>query len=256
MSIVNKAIIPAAGLGKRMQPLSGYLPKPMLPLGKKPVLHHIVEEIKSAGIKNILIVTRSDHRTLIDYFDKKDGITVKVDDSAGGPGQAVLQGREFAGEENVLVVFSDAPLEGDHREQAIREMSEVFEKHSADACLSIYPVSEKEAESRGIVKVKEKVEVNRVAEITDISEKPENISTSKAWASTCRYIFTPEIFDALDNAKRDEGGELQLTAGIKVLLERGSKVLGVPLPDGLTRHDTGNFSGYYKALDGFKPQGG
>ena len=253
MPTVNKAIIPAAGFGKRMQPLSGYLPKPMLPLGRKPVLHHIVEEIRAAGINEILILTRSDHRAVFDYFEDKAGITIKVDDSAGGPGQAVLEGREFAPNENFLVVFSDAPLEGDHREEAIHEMAKAFEMNSADASLSIYPVPEDEAGSRGIVRVEENAGTNPAVKITDIAEKPGNISISNPWASACRYIFTPEIFDALDNAETDESGELQLTAGIKVLLERDRKVLGVPLPDGLRRHDTGNFKGYYKALAGFAP---
>ncbi len=251
MSTVNKAIIPAAGLGKRMQPLSDYLPKPMLPLGRKPVLHHIVEEISAAGIKEILILTRSEHRAVFDYFVDKANIAIKVDDSAGGPGQAVLEGREFAGSENFLVVFSDAPLEGDHREEAIHEMAKAFEKNSADASLSIYRVPEKEATSRGIVKVEENADTNPEVKITGIIEKPENIRISNPWASACRYIFTPEIFDALDNAETNESGELQLTAGINVLLERDRKVLGVPLPVGIRRHDTGNFNGYFKALADF-----
>lgn len=251
MSAVNKAIIPAAGLGKRMQPLSGYLPKPMLPLGRKPVLRHIVEEIRAAGIKEILILTRSEHQAVFDYFEDKSNITIKVDDSAGGPGQAVLEGREFAGDENFLVVFSDAPLEGGHREQVVREMAKTFEKNSADASLSIYPVPEKEATSRGIVRIEEIAEACQAVKITDIIEKPDHIRISNPWASACRYILTSEIFDALDNAEPDESGELQLTAGIKVLLERDRKVLGVPLPDGIRRHDTGNFKGYFKALANF-----
>lgn len=251
MSSINKAIIPAAGLGKRMRPLTSYLPKPMLPLGKKPVLEHIVDEVKASGITDILIITRSDHRSVINYFGDKSNITIKIDDSAGGPGQAILEGSDFIGEDPFIVVFADAPLEGRYREQAINSMIEAFQNKSPEALLSIYPVTKREATYRGIVKGEEKIEATKQIKITNIKEKPEELHTSHPWASTCRYILKTEIFDALRSADRDENGELQLTAGIKKLLDRNREVIGVPLPKGIKRHDTGNFEGYFEAFARF-----
>jgi len=253
MASVNKAIIPAAGMGKRMHPLSSYVPKPMLPLGRKPVLHHIVEEIRAAGIEEILILARTDHKAIRDYFQDKPNITIGNDDSAGGPGKAILKGEQFAGGESFLVVFSDAPLGGEEPGQVIREMKKVFQQHSTDAVLSIYPVPEEEAGSRGIVRVDEMKKGEGLYRVTDIIEKPESISISKPMASACRYLFTPKIFDALKAAEKDEDGELQLTAGINELLKEGHEVLGLTLPEGITRHDTGNFQGYFRALNSFTP---
>lgn len=118
MSSINKAIIPAAGLGKRVRPLSSYLPKPMLPLGKKPVLEHIVEENKASGILDILIITRSDHREVKDYFESHNNVSICIDDSVGGPGKAILEGKNFTEGEPFLVVFSDAPLSGKKRRES------------------------------------------------------------------------------------------------------------------------------------------
>lgn len=240
-----------------MRPLTSYLPKPMLPLGKKPVLEYIVKEIKDSGISEILIVTRSDHRAVIDYFGRHENVRIRIDDSAGGPGKAVLEGKSFVGNESFLVVFSDAPLSGGKPEQVIHEMIKVFEKYSADSVLSVYPVSEEEANTRGIVSVEEKGKLpsNKTYHVTDIKEKPDKLNVSNPLASACRYIFTDNIFDALEDAETDENGELQLTAGINVLLEREYKVFGIPLPAGTSRYDTGNFKDYFDAFDEFVTTG-
>lgn len=253
MSTVTKAIIPAAGMGKRMHPLSSYISKPMLPLKTKPILHHIVDEIKAAGIDDILIIARSEHKAMRDYFSDMANVTFLTDDSAGGPGEAILKGEEFAGDEPFLVVFSDAPLDGEQPENVILEMKEIFQKHPAGAVLSVYSVPKKEAGSRGIVRVQAKDAKNRLFQVEDIIEKPDNIDISHPKASACRYLFGPELFDALKAAERDEDGELQLTAGINELIKSGHVVLGVNLPEGITRHDTGNFEGYFRALNSFIP---
>lgn len=129
-------------------------------------------------------------------------------------------------------------------------MIKIFEKYSAESVLSIYSVSKEEANSRGIVRVGENVGrgSKRSFHITDIIEKPNKLEVSNPAASACRYIFTDKIFDALGDAEKDKNGELQLTAGIKELLEKDYEVLGDPLPDGISRHDTGNFEGYFNAL--------
>jgi UTP--glucose-1-phosphate uridylyltransferase len=253
MPSVSKAIIPAAGLGKRMHPLSSYMSKPMLPLGRKPVLQHIIEEIRAAGVEEILILSRSEHKAIRSYFQDRSNITIEIDDSAGGPGEAILKGERFAGNGSLLSVFSDAPLGGEEPEVVIKKMKELFQQHDAEAVLSIYPVPEKEAGSRGIVKVDDLNSRRGLYRITDIIEKPGSISISEPMASACRYLFTSRIFSALKSANRDKNGELQLTAGIKELIKGGHKVLGITLPEGITRHDTGNFKGYFRALNSFNP---
>ena len=247
MKVINKAVIPAAGLGKRMQPLSSYISKPMLPLGKKPVLHHIVDEIRAAGITEILIRARSEHQSLRDYFKEDSDITIETDDSAGGPGEAVLAGKEFVGDHPFLVVFSDAPLSGKKSEKVIREMVEIFQCHSPECLMSIYPIPKEETVSRGVVSIAEKKE-ERLFQIESIMEKPDIVNTSQPKASACRYLFTSKLFDALRKAERDQEGELQVTAGVNQLLAAGRDVLGISLPEGIERHDTGNFEGYNSAV--------
>lgn len=253
MDSIRKAIIPAAGLGKRMQPLSSYLPKPMLPLGKKPVLQYVVDELMAAGIREICIVTRSEYDSIISYFEDFEEITFVIDDSAGGPGRAILEAEDFINGEDFIIAFADAPLEGKNRFKVLHKLINKQDRSAADALLSIYPIPKEEISSRGIVKLEEELKSGRTVKIRDLIEKPKDAGADKKhpWASACRYVVTEEIFTSLKNVEPDEGGEIQLTAGIKHLIEGSRRVLGMPLPEGVQRHDTGNFEGYFRALKRF-----
>ncbi len=109
MSKITKAVIPAAGKGTRMRPLTNYISKPMLPLGKKPVLQHIIEELKEGGINEISVVVKSDDQKMIDYFEDDTSVQFILDDSFSGPGGAILKTEQFIKNEDFIVVFADAP---------------------------------------------------------------------------------------------------------------------------------------------------
>lgn len=253
MHQVRKAIIPAAGLGSRMHPITSYLPKPMMPLGRKPVLQYIIDEIKEAGIRDILVVNRSDQPAVVDFFKDTGGVSFVTDDSAGGPGEAILKGRTFADGESFLTVFSDAPLRGKDPGRVIRNMVCLFEEEKPDALMAVYRVSKGEASARGIVELNDETRSGSspTIKVSAIEEKPDRINRNHPWASACRYLLSPDIFDALEEAKRDPNGELQLTSAIQVLLKHGKRVRALPLPEGIQRYDTGNFEGYFEALKDF-----
>lgn len=256
MGNIKKAIIPAAGVGTRMRPLTNYLPKPMLPLGKKPVLQHITEELKEAGITQMGIVIHPAQEHLYSYFSDWNEITFIRDESTSGPGGAILQAEEFAGGNEFITVFSDAPVKGEDRGNYLKELAEAKVSEEAGAALSIYSIPKTEVSSRGLV-LPERENFTDGVRLTDIIEKPpaSEYSGGRQWASACRYVLDARIFHELKNSERDEGGEIQLTTAIRRLIKKGIPVWGLPLKKNLVRYDTGNFRGYFEAFEAFADTG-
>jgi len=251
MKTISKAVIPAAGKGTRMRPLTNYLTKPMLPLGKKPVLQHIIEELKEAGINKIAVVVRSDDQKMIEYFEDDTAVQLIFDDSLSGPGGAILKTESFVKNEEFVVVFADAPLEGSGRSRYLNDLISLKSKEGVMGALAIYPIGKEEASSRGVVKF----EANRSTDdktvrLTDIIEKP-SVIPEDPWATACRYVLDNKIFDILKRTTPDKNNELQLTPAIRKMIQNEDIVLGYPLPDGISRHDTGNFEGYFEAFRAF-----
>lgn len=252
MSEITKAVIPAAGLGTRMKPISDYLPKPMLPLGKKPVLQHIVDELTGAGIEEIILITRSEYEAIFEYFEDDSHISFIIDDTRSGPGGAILKAEEFTGGDDFIVAFSDAPIQGVGRSEYLKDVLNLKTDKKMKAVLSIYPISETEISSRGVVVFdRQDVSEGELVQLTDILEKPSKDEDYRLWASACRYVLDADIFDAIKEVGADENGELQLTPALRLLIKEGYSVGGYPLPENLKRHDTGNFEGYFEAFRDF-----
>lgn len=243
-------------MGTRLRPLTDYLPKPMLPLGKKPVLHHIAEELKEAGITEMIIVIHPAHEHLYSYFSDWNEITFIRDDSTSGPGGAILQAEEFVDGEEFITVFSDAPVKGEGRGNYLKGLAEAKISEEAGAALSIYPIPKSEVSSRGLVLPGRENFADSVR-LTDIIEKPSTAeyTSGKQWASACRYVLDARIFNVLKNSERDESGEIQLTTAIRRLIKKEIPVWGVPLKKNLVRYDTGNFRGYFEAFEAFADTG-
>lgn len=223
----------------------------MLPLGKKPVLQHIVEELKGAGITKIAVVIRTEHESVAEYFGGDESISFIYDDSVSGPGGAVLEAESFIAGDDFLVVLSDAPVRGSGRSDYLGKLMAIKNKTEAQAVLSIYQVPVSEMGSRGVV-VLEKESIGKEAvSLEDIIEKPDKERRIGNWASACRYVFEGEIFEALKNSSTDKDGELQLTSAIRYLIQNKKRVVGCPLPQGLQRYDIGNFEGYFEAFAAF-----
>lgn len=250
MSAISKAVIPAAGTGTRMYPISEYLAKPMLPLGKKPVLQHIVEELEEASIDEIAIVARTEHQAIFEYFGNYPAITIVEDNTASGPGGAILKAAEFVDGEDFMVVFCDAPVKGAGRSEHLKRLIEAKYKYEAKAALSIYQIPGEEISSRGVVTFAEQEPGGEVVELKDMFEKPPKKSVESRWASACRYMLDADIIEALGEVEIEKG-ERQLTPAIHRMLHQGHRVVGLPIPGDLRRYDTGNFEGYFEAFNDF-----
>jgi len=244
---VRKAVIPAAGKGTRLLPLTKTVPKEMLPLGRKPVLGHIVDELADAGIDQILFVISEDKTCIPRYFDDGAVRFSSVNQpEQKGLADAVLHGEEFAGQDAVAVALGDSVITSGEDKHVMRRLIEAYESLDADCVIAVEEVPVSDASRYGIVKPK--VEVGDVFEIDDLVEKPPKDRLPSNLAIAGRYVLSPAIFDLIRELKPGALGELQLTDAIKMLLTAGRRVWCVRLRQSEQRTDIGTFASYFKAI--------
>ena len=235
---MNKAVIPAAGLGTRFLPATKSQPKEMLPVVDKPSIQYVVEEAVRAGLTDILIITGRGKRAIEDHFDRnfelefyleeagKDDLLKEiqsVNDLADihyirqrdplGLGHAVAVAREHVGTEPFAVLLGDDIMVDDAR--LLRAMIDVHEQRDASV-IALMEVQPNEISSYGCAEPGE-VEGDLVR-VQSIVEKPKPEVAPSNLAVIGRYVFTPRIFDALERIEPGAGGELQLTDAIGLLL--------------------------------------
>jgi UTP--glucose-1-phosphate uridylyltransferase len=261
---VRKAVFPAAGLGTRFLPATKAQPKEMLPLVDKPTIQYVVEEAVRAGITDILIITGRGKRAIEDHFDrnfelefyleqgKKDELLEQlqsINEMADihyirqrdplGLGHAISVARQHVGSEPFAVLLGDDIMVDDAR--LLRSMLGVYERYGRSV-IAVLEVPRNDISNYGCVSP-EDVEENLVR-VGAIVEKPRPEDAPSNLAVIGRYVFTPEIFDALDRITPGAGGELQLTDAMSLLLETQT-VFGYSFETG--RYDIGKKIDFLRA---------
>ena len=266
---VRKAVFPAAGLGTRFLPATKAQPKEMLPLVDKPIIQYGVEEAMASGCNQILIITGRGKQAIEDHFDvsyelermleerhKTDLLQIvrSISDmmyvayvrqkEALGLGHAVLMAREMVGNEPFAVLLADDVI--DAKVPCLKQMVEVFEEKQCSV-IATQVVEGKMISSYGVLDVQPVKDTrfgDRLFEIKHMVEKPKPEDAPSNLAIIGRYILTPAIFDCLANTPTGAGGELQLTDGMRMLLQKEKMYAYVY--EG-RRHDTGDKLGFLKA---------
>ncbi len=266
------AVVPVAGLGTRLLPLTKTQPKEMLPVGRKPVVHHIVEELIENDIDQILFITGASKASIENYFDldetlvnmlrergKEDLLADLQLDYAPvkyyftrqrqllGLGHAVQCASDFITDESFVVALGDSIIQGGDA-KLLSRMQTCFDDNACAAVVAFESVPKSEVFRYGIAHPKTG---DDVFELEDIVEKPSVENAPSQLAVAARYIFTPAIFDALERITPGAGGELQLTDAIRLLIKEGHTVYGVRLTDDERRFDIGNYASYYRAFVDF-----
>jgi UTP--glucose-1-phosphate uridylyltransferase len=261
---VRKVVIPAAGLGTRFLPASKAQPKEMLPVVDKPAIQYVVEEAVRAGIRDILIITGRGKRSLEDHFDRSfeleaelaskdktellDSVRAIADmadihyvrqGEPRGLGHAVSVARQHVGSEPFVVMLGD-----DIMREGSRVLDDMLAIHAryGRSVVALKEVARHEVSSYGCARP-EHVEEGLVR-LLDVVEKPAPDDAPSNLAVMGRYVFTPEIFDALDQVDPGTGGEVQLTDAIGLLIKEQT-VYGHVFEEG--RYDIGNKLDYLRA---------
>lgn len=268
---VRKAVIPAAGWGTRMLPVTKSVPKELLYLAGKPVLQYIIEEAVASGIEDILIITNRGKSAIDDYFDyhpdlertlEKSGKTREQEavrhpadlanfyfirqKEAKGLGHAVGKARGFVGNEPFAVLLGDDIMQAS--KPVLRQLIDAAEKYEA-AALGVQQVSDDALSRYSSVQV-EPLEP-RIFKATDMVEKPKRGEAFSNYAILGRYILTPDIFDIIDGLEPGYGGEIQLTDALKKLCQQ-TPMVAVDFEG--RRYDTGNPVGFLEATLEFSAQ--
>ncbi|MET0627033.1 MAG: UTP--glucose-1-phosphate uridylyltransferase GalU [Acidimicrobiia bacterium] len=264
MSTVTKAVIPAAGRGTRFLPVTKSLPKEMLPVVDTPSIQYVVEEAVAAGLTDILIITARGKHAIEDHFDQNVDLELfleqrdkgaqlselqALDDLADihyirqteqlGLGHAVGLARKHVGDEPFAVLLGDDIMVDDAA--LLSSMLAVHEREHASV-LALLEVTPAEIASLGCAEVD--LLDDTLGRVRSIVEKPKPEEAPSNLAVIGRYVFTPEIFDALDRITQGVGGELQLTDAIGLLLA-DSAVFGRIFTHG--RYDIGKKLGFLQA---------
>lgn len=258
---IRKAVFPAAGLGTRFLPATKASPKEMLPLVDKPLIQYSVEEAVASGIESILIITGRDKSAIENHFDisfeleqmlrerGKDEMFKQVraitdiakisytrQKQALGLGHAIYQAKDFVGDEPFAALLADDIV--DAEVPALAQMAKIYEEFGCPVVATMQV--EGEAISRFGVIDAEEVSPG-VFKINDMVEKPAYEDAPSDLAIIGRYIFTPDIFKAIEETKPGSGGEIQITDAMRLLLKK--KPFYAVRLDG-TRHDAGDKLGF------------
>jgi UTP--glucose-1-phosphate uridylyltransferase len=227
--MIEKAVIPAAGLGTRFLPATKAQPKEMLPVVDKPVIQYVVEEALSSGIKDILIITGRNKRAIEDHFDRgtidnrylleidemMDDVNLFYTRQRGpkGLGDAVYYAKSFVGDEPFALLLGDTIT----IPECSRELVTKYEAFKT-SIIAVEEAPMEKISSYGVVKGKEIEE--DVLLVEDLVEKPAPESAPSNLAILGRYVLTPAIFDAIEQTPAGKGDEIQLTDALRSLEEK------------------------------------
>lgn len=268
MSKIRKAVIPAAGYGTRFLPVTKTVPKEMLPVLDKPLIHHIVKDLTDAGIEQVIFVVSSHKKAIEDYFGRFFELEYQLEKTGktealkamkepenmaefvfvrqaemNGNGGAILTAKNIVGDEPFIVSWADDIIQADKSEP--KQLIEAYEKYGTTILGGIrttdpgdtnkYGYAGGEEVEDGIIKVKEFIE----------KPGPENAPSDLAIVSS--FVFNPDIFPALEKTQQNiaNGRELVYVDGVNILLEEGKSAHAIEVKGG-KHYDTGNIMEFLK----------
>ena len=262
---IHKVVFPVAGLGTRILPATAVVPKELLPIVDKPIIQYGIEEAVASNLTQVILVSSPGNTMIEDHFDRhpqleeileRRGKSVLLDDLHAvargidlstvfqdqplGLGHAVLMSRELVDDAPFAVVLSDDVIDADP--PALRQMLEVFDDVAGPVVL-VERVPRDAVHRYGVI---DGVSLGGgVYRVNNLVEKPSPDDTPSNLAIIGRYLLTPDVYRALEETGVDSGGEIQLTDGLRRLLQ--TRPLHAVELNGV-RQDAGNKLGYLRAI--------
>ncbi len=267
---IKKVVIPAAGFGTRFLPATKAMPKEMLPVVDKPIIQYVVEEAVEAGIEDVIIVTGSHKRSVEDHFDypfeleqllikshkEKELAEVRRIASLAnfvyirqkgpmGNATPILNAKHLVGNEPFLVLWGDDFIVA--KPSRTKQLLKAYEKYGGTVLGAIRTNKEEDTKRYGFAagKMMDKM----VMRVDRLVEKPGPEHNLSNLATVSGFIFTPEIFDAIEEvkAKLKPGRELMYIDALNILLKQNVPVFACEVKDGIF-YDTGNKLEYLKTV--------
>ena len=268
---IDIAVVPVAGQGTRLLPLTKSQPKEMLPVGRKPGVQYVIEELAQSGISKVILVTGPGKTSIENHFDINSQLIQQLRETGKekllaelgferkpieyfytrqrrqlGLGHAVLHARGVIINQPFVVALGDSIIGMHAQSDIVARMVKEFERSNADAVIAFETVPPEDVVNYGIAEPSGGAD--RVFTLASIVEKPSVEAAPSNLAVAARYVFSPEIFEHLAATRPGKGGEIQLTDAIQALIQRGGRVLGVQVAESERRFDIGNLESYFKAF--------
>ena len=260
--MVHKAVVVAAGYGSRFFPVTRCVPKEMLPLGTRPALDLVIQELVDAGITDILILTSRRKKVLEDWFDRSPELEqvfaskperrdklnppeVRVQFARQremrGTGHALMLAAGFAGDDPILVAYPDDLFAGDN---VTRQMIDAY-RASGQSVLAVKDFGDEDVSRYGVVDVEPRED--RFWSVRAMVEKPPRGTEPSKLVSLGRYLLTPGFFAHLaEGLEAHKEGEYYHVYGLQKLAAEGALVACDISSSG--HQDTGEPLGYWKTV--------
>ncbi len=257
--MITKAVVPAAGRGTRLLPATRSQPKEMLPVGRKPTIQHVVDELAFSGLREVLLISGQGKRALEDHLDRdacandephQPWMDLRFfharQSQPRGLADAIAIAEPFSGGQPFVVALGDSIILSHQKEPVLKRMITAHEKHQPAATIAVEEVPHEAVSRYGIVAPKSKPD--HIFAIKGFVEKPAPSDAPSNLAAAGRYILDPIVFEAIRKTKPGIGGELWLTDALELLLKEGREIICVRLRKEEHRLDIGNFLSYYQAF--------
>jgi len=268
---IDIAVVPVAGHGTRLLPATKSQPKEMLPVGRKPVVQYVAEELVNSGIRRLLFVTGARKVSIENHFDE-DSALVEYLRSTGreeelatlgfsqtpveyfytrqrrqlGLGHAILCAKSLVGNQPFVVALGDSILGVHGRSRVVAEMLAEYQQSQPDLVVAVEEVPRQQVRKYGIIDPGQiqgnRIEIRRLIEKPTVEEAPSNLAIAG------RYILNPRVFEELSRTPPGRGGEIQLTDAMQSVLESGGRGVAILIPSEERRYDIGNFGSYFRSF--------
>ncbi len=276
-NLVEVAVVPVAGLGTRMLPLTRSIPKEMLPVGQKLCIEHIVDELLDCGIKEIIFVVSPGKEKIVEHFAvnesldlrlraigkkqiadrlKQDTVSSRIKIASvnqaeqKGLGHAILCAKEQVGDRPFAIALGDSIIDTRGESRVLDRMCNAFADGTAGVLVAFQEVAREHVVKYGIAHpaATDQVRPGNVFDLAGLVEKPAIEDAPSNFAISARYVLSPTIFQYLEETKPGTGGEIQLTDAMSAMIASGIFAKGVCLGENEKRIDVGSIKGYMEAF--------
>lgn len=241
---INTVVVPAAGKGTRFYPYTRFVPKELLPILNKPAFSYICDEIITAKLTNLVMITCTGKEGLTTYCDSiSDELTTFYvrQQEPRGLGHAILQTQRLIQDDYFCVSLPDDIIVGET--PALEQLMRVAQKYNASV-IAVQEVPHAQVSAYGIVALQKELEPG-IFTLKHLVEKPKPEDAPSCLGIVGRYVLSSKIFESLRHIKPHTNGELQLTDAIAHLLASGEPVIACTFSG--TRYDIGTPAGWLHA---------
>lgn len=241
---IKKAVILAAGKGKRLEPLTLAMPKEMIRVGIKPVIEHVIEVLKAGGIKDVMVIVGRQKEAIMDYLGSGERLGVniyyRIQEERKGVANAVYYAKDFVGSDDFVVIYGDNYIKP---YEVMKDIVEFHKKTQATATVVLHQVQD--PRRFGLIRIDSKNKVTDMVEKPTFKEAEPFKSGGSYYAIAGLLILNSSIFKYIEKTVPGKNNEVWLTDSVNLMRKKEDKTYGFVFQG--TRYDIGTFQSLREA---------